>query len=454
MKLNMPIMILSMALSALTITSTSVNTQNRFSSPRNMGSVINSLESDQAPSITPNGLSLYFASNRTDTLGQTDIYVSHRMTLSSPWGPPQNLGATVNSTSTDSGPSFSLDGRTMFFQSGRSGNADIYMSMRTDPNNDFGWTAPVNLGPMVNSPSGENGPTYFEDPVTGVGTLIFSSDRVGIPGINFHFYQSVRNPDGTFNAATLINELNSEGAEFGAAIRRDGLEMFFGSSRPGGLAVPFFDIWVSTRASTSDPWGTPTLAAGVNSLQEDRLPKLSPDGSILYFQSSRTGGLGNPGVFDLYSATRCSLYSASPCEVNRNTDTDFDGDLRTDISVFRPADGTWWILNSSSSTVSVTMFGAAGDKPASSDYDGDGQIDLAVFRPSTGDWWILPSQTGNAYALHWGMSTDRLVPGDYDGDGRTDAAVYRDGTWYVLRSSDGQAEIRQFGLSGDLPVAE
>ncbi len=238
MKIKITITMLSTIIALAMITMNAFSQNNAFSVVQNMGATVNSSDSDIAPAISPNGLSLYFTSDRT-TGGQggNDIWVSQRATLSSAWGAPQNLGAIVNSSSADNGASFSLDGRTMFFQSNRSGGSDIYISMRTDPNNDFGWTAPVNLS-VVNSASGEIQATYFEDPATGAGSLIFSSDRVGTPGISFHFYQSTRNADGTFNAPMLINELNSEGAEFGAAIRRDGLEIFFCSSRPGGLGPP------------------------------------------------------------------------------------------------------------------------------------------------------------------------------------------------------------------------
>ena len=225
---------------------------------------------------------------------------------------------------------------------GGSGGNDVHISTRTDPNNDFGWTTPVNLGAVVNSAFSELTGTYFEDPATGAGSLIFSSDRIAMNGMTFRFYQSTRNADGTFNAPVLIDELNGEGSHFGAAIRRDGLEIFFGSVRPGGLNIPAFDIWVSTRASTSAHWNPPVLAAGVNSLEEDRLPKLSPDGSILYFQSDRAGGFGNSPTFDLYSATRCSLYVVLPCNVNFGDDRQIDG-----ISIFRPSMDDWRILKNS-----------------------------------------------------------------------------------------------------------
>ncbi len=75
------------------------------------------------------------------------------------------------------------------------------------------------------------------------------------------------------------------------------------------------------------------------------------------------------------------------------------------------------------------LFGAATDKPVVVDYDGDGRSDLAVFRPSTGFWYILRSSDGSFFAMQFGVETDILAPGDFDGDGKTDVAVYRAGAW-------------------------
>ncbi len=62
--------------------------------------------------------------------------------------------------------------------------------------------------------------------------------------------------------------------------------------------------------------------------------------------------------------------------------------------------------------------------------------------------------TDNSFlSVQWGLNTDKPVPGDYDGDGKTDTAVYRDGTWYVLQSSNGQFMAQQFGAPEDIPVA-
>ena len=300
-------------------------------SVQNMGATLNSADNDISPVISPSGLSLYFTSNRAEGQGLNDIWVAQRATLNAAWG-AQTPVKVVNTSSADAMTSISLDGRSMFLVSSRPGGMggrDLYLSTRNDPTNDFVWTAPVNLGAVVNTAFDEFGAAYFEDPTTGAGSIIFSSNRLGDPALDFHLYQSTRNARGTFNPPTLINELSAfgVGAELGTAIRRDGLEIFIAATRPEGLNFPLFDIWVATRATTTLPWNPPILVAGINSLEDDRTPSLSPDGAILYFQSGRAGGSGG---LDLYSATRCSLYSATPCTVN------FVGGY-TDISVFRPS---------------------------------------------------------------------------------------------------------------------
>lgn len=137
---------------------------------------------------------------------------------------------------------------------------------------------------------------------------------------------------------------------------------------------------------------------------------------------------------------------------------DFDGDGKTDLSLFRPSDSVnepdFRILRSSNNVTSEVAWGSVGDLAANSDYDGDGRTDYAVFRPSTGTWFILQSSNNSIVALNFGLSGDKLAPADFDGDGKSDLAVYRpsNGVWYVIKSSDGQIVISQFGTSEDLPV--
>lgn len=135
------------------------------------------------------------------------------------------------------------------------------------------------------------------------------------------------------------------------------------------------------------------------------------------------------------------------------TPGDFDGDGITDKAVFRPATGFWYFLLSSNGAFGGFPFGVATDVPAAGDFDGDGKTDPAVFRPSNGTWYALLSSSGSLFAVQWGASSDIPVGADYDGDAKTDVAVYRpsNGTWYILQSSDGFI-AGPFGNSTDVPV--
>lgn len=133
---------------------------------------------------------------------------------------------------------------------------------------------------------------------------------------------------------------------------------------------------------------------------------------------------------------------------------DFDGDNITDLGVFRPSDGAWLHIRSSDSTVVTNFWGTNGDIPAAGDFDGDARADLTVFRPSTGTWYTLPSAGGNPSVVNFGLNGDRPVAGDYDGDGKYDIAVWRgaDGNWYRINSSNGSFAAFNWGLSGDVPT--
>lgn len=87
-----------------------------------------------------------------------------------------------------------------------------------------------------------------------------------------------------------------------------------------------------------------------------------------------------------------------------------------------------------------------------SDFDGDGRSDVSVFRPSDSVWYLNRSTAGFA-ATRFGVSTDIPAPADFDGDGKTDISVFRqnEGTWYLLQSTQGFT-ARQFGANGDVPI--
>jgi hypothetical protein len=140
--------------------------------------------------------------------------------------------------------------------------------------------------------------------------------------------------------------------------------------------------------------------------------------------------------------------------IARNINADFDGDGKTDISLFRPENGAWYILYSSDATFSATSFGVSTDIPVPGDYDGDGKTDRAVYRPTEGTWYFLTK--ANMFSGRvFGSDGDIPAAADYNGDGKTDPAVFRpsNSVWYIANSdSQGTTTIAQFGASGDKPV--
>ncbi len=219
--------------------------------PKNLGPQINSSANEYDPALSADALELYFQSSRPGGYGDSDLYVAKRASVRDEWQAAQNLGPVVNTAAAESGPSLSADGLTLYFNSNRQGGfggQDLYRTTRAS--RQAPWGKPVNLGPVVNS---------------------------------------------TF-------------AEINPNISRDGLSLYFAdvegdtvAPRPGGLGNT--DIWVTTRASLSDPWGPPVnLGAPVNTVVTDGSPEISDDGLRLFF--NRWSGDGDGAFFDIWMASR------------------------------------------------------------------------------------------------------------------------------------------------------
>lgn len=266
----------------------------------------NSPSLDGCPFISPDGKTFFMASGREGGEGGLDIWISTRASTDDPWGPPVNAGEPINSPANDFCPTLDRDGHTFYFVSNRTiegvscGGGDIYVTrFRADGAVD----EPVNLGCDVNSAFDEAGPFPLREPGSGP-VLYFSSTRPGL-GTGGDLYRS-ESHGGDFGMPELVPGVNSAVDDGQPNLRRDGLELYFYSTRaaPGAQGGP--DIYVATRASTSEPWSTPVnLGPNVNTAAGETRPSLSWDATELYFGSNRPAS--EMGSADIYVSRRTNL---------------------------------------------------------------------------------------------------------------------------------------------------
>ncbi|MGB7068628.1 MAG: VCBS repeat-containing protein [Pyrinomonadaceae bacterium] len=211
------------------------------------------------------------------------------------------------------------------------------------------------------------------------------------------------------------------------------------------LNVPQWLFIDSHGALTPDPGGPYTVRMQDLTIAQGPRTKFDFDGDgrsdlSVFRQSDRTWYLDRSS--EGYSAAQFGL------STDKIVPADFDGDGKTDLAVFR--DGIWYWVNSSNGTIGIVQFGLAADIPVPADFSGDGQAELAIFR--NGFWWSLNLASNQINVVQFGSANDRPIAADYDGDGKTDQAIIRNqGEWHLNRSLLGY-EVVHFGVAGDRPV--
>jgi hypothetical protein len=261
-----------------------------FGEPVNLKSVIPVLDPahDMIDCLSYDGLEMYIESNRPGGSGE-DIWVLRRDSIDEDWGPPVNLGPTVNSSAHEVGSAISSDGLTLYFQSTRPGGygnlgrygLDAYMTTRVTKN--APWGPAVNLGPKINS-SADDAAQSVDD----LELYMVSNRPGGYGGLDFYVARRATVNDPWGDPVNLGPVVNSAYQEWAFTLSPDGLVLLFsddpdfGTPRPGGYGG--CDMWMTRRATLSDPWQAPVnLGPRVNSSKTDFGARISPDGRMLYF---------------------------------------------------------------------------------------------------------------------------------------------------------------------------
>lgn len=250
---------------------------------------LSSRDKDDNPTLTGDLLQICFTSTRANSTDRADVWCAERAARTERFDEPFEITA-VNSDAFETSPALSLDGLDLWFSSDReggAGEADIYVASRatrTDP-----WAAPT-VVPELNS--------EFDDiprpPAMGDTVMPLGSRRTD--DTYFTYLATRPSANEAFGTPVLIEELTGPGLIIvDSQLSEDGLLLLFTTVAEDDAPA---DLYAATRPSLNAPFGAPVLLDGANSPDDDRDPWLSPDGTMLYFSSDRSGDV------EIYSAER------------------------------------------------------------------------------------------------------------------------------------------------------
>jgi len=240
---------------------------------------LNSPEFDDDPTLRADMREIYFASLRPGGPANENIWVSTRASVDDPWNEPTLVDA-LNGPGQDGWPELSHDGLLLTFASdgaGTEGGADIYVTTRADF--DSPWTPPLHVDELST-------PDHEASAVLSFDRLeVFLCAPVGI-GNNDIWRADRARPDDPFANLALDMQLSSESRDCGPFLDLGGTRMVFASTRPDPFGA--MDLWTAVR--DGDDFGPPEPVEGVNGPADDEDPWWAPDGSVLWFASTRNGG--------------------------------------------------------------------------------------------------------------------------------------------------------------------
>lgn len=240
------------------------------------------------------------------------------------WGPAVSLesvpgtSSELNTPAAEGCPILSQDGLQLYFASNRPGGLgglDIWVAERSAPDAAFG--APVNLGAPINSPEND----FCPSPLRDAQGFMFVSNRLGGCGGTDIYVTSQHPQQGWAAPENLGCEVNSAADEAGPVLvfAEPGPPiLYFSSSRPGGIGG--IDLYRSVKAGGWS-FAVPELVPGVNSIADDQQPYVRRDGREIVFASNRSGSQG----FDIWSADRDSIAEPWSAPANLGPDVNSDG---------------------------------------------------------------------------------------------------------------------------------
>ena len=276
--------------------------------PKNMGEALNSSLDEYFPAITADDQTfLYTRNNRTTTNPlQEDFLASEKN--NGIWSTAKLLGNGINTPGNEGAPSISADGQILFFIACAEmdnsygpnrkgyGSCDIFYSQKVGKN----WSLPYNLGPTLNTKYWESQPSFSSDGKT----LYFVSSRPNGFGGSDIWYSTLKDEGSWGTPVNIGKKINTAGKEESVFIHPDGNTLYFSST--GHIGMGKLDIYVA-RKNEAGEWGTPVnLGYPINTYTDENSLLVNGAGNLAYFASGREGGFGGLDLyqFELYDGAR------------------------------------------------------------------------------------------------------------------------------------------------------